>query len=76
MLSVTSLARAHGPSCNRFTVTVNHEGTTRQFSANGADLDALIAELGGAVEAQKKLVLLWLAYRRLHNRTLTGVDIA
>lgn len=75
-LSVTNITRVHGANCNHFIVTVNHEGTARQFPVNGADLDALIEELGGPREAQKKLVILWLAYRRANARTLTGVDIA
>jgi hypothetical protein len=75
-LSVTNITRAHGVNCNHFIVTVNHEGTTRQFQVNGEDLNSLIEELGGPMEAQKKLVILWLAYRRAHARTLTGIDIA
>jgi len=53
-LSVTNITRAHGVNCNHFIVTVNHEGTTRQFQVNGEDLNSLIEELGGPMEAQKK----------------------
>lgn len=65
MLSVTNIARVHGPLCKHYTVTVNE-----------ADLDAMVDSLGGAVAAKKALVILWLAYRHSMSRALTGVDIA
>jgi len=76
MLSVTNITRIHGPLCKHYTVTVNHEGVSRQFPVNEAAIDALIDSLGGPIAAQKDLVILWLAYRRAMNRALTGVDIA
>lgn len=76
MLSVTNIARVHGPLCKHFIVSVDHEGTARQIRATQDDIDALVTDLGGPIEAQKKLVLLWLAYRRFVNRPLTGVEIA
>ena len=76
MLSVTTINRVHGPLCKHYTVTVNHEGVSREFPVNESDLDALIDSLGGAIDAQKTLVILWLAYRRAMNRTMTGVNIA
>lgn len=76
MLSVTNIARVHGPLCKHYTVTVNHEGVSRQFPVNEADIDSMIDSLGAAVAAQKALVILWLAYRRSMSRALTGVDIA
>lgn len=75
-LSITSVVRMNGVQCNHVTITVNHEGTTRTFETSFPELDELITKLGGPVEAQKSLVMLWAAYRRFHSRTTTGVNIA
>jgi hypothetical protein len=75
-LSVTSIQRHNGAGCDHITVTVNHEGVTRTFDTTFAEVDALIASLGGQVAAQKSLVMLWAAYRRAHGRGVLNVEFA
>lgn len=75
-LSITSITRHNGPECDHLQVTVNHEGTTRTFDTSFDELDHLIETLGGAVQAQKTLVMLWAAYRRAHSRAVLSTVIA
>lgn len=75
-LSVTSITRVHGAQCKHFVISVDHDGKPRQFPATESELDELIELLGGPIEAQKSLVLLWLVYRRAAARALTSVVIA
>lgn len=75
-LSITSVTRANGPTCEHVIVTVNDEGATRSFDSAFSEIDRLIDELGGDVQAKRVLVLLWAGYRRRQARAVTGVDIA
>lgn len=75
-LSITAVDRHNGPTCDHLTVTVNHEGATRTFTTSFGEIDALIEGLGGPIQAQKSLTMLWAAYRRAHSRSVIGVNIA
>lgn len=76
MLRITSITRENGAACNHVVIVVDHEGISRTFKSSFAELDALVAQLGGPVEAARTLILLWAGYRRLHARTTIAVDIA
>ena len=75
-LSITSVVRENGAGCDHLTVTVDHEGVSRQFKTSFGDIDALIASLGGVIPATKTLVMLWAAYRRAESRSVVSVTIA
>lgn len=75
-LSITNIQRIHGPNCQHIIVTVDHEGTSRQFETSFPDVDVLIDQLGGPQEAMKALVMLWAAYRRRNGRAVLNVELA
>lgn len=77
MLKIISVTRERGATCNHVAIVVDHEGTNRTFNSSFGELDALIARLGGPVEAAKTLVLLWAGYRRAQaGRAIINVEIA
>ena len=75
-ISITAVQRLNGSACDHLIVTVDHEGTTRTFASSFPEIDGLVEELGGPIQAQKALVLLWAAYRRHHGRSVLNVEIA
>lgn len=75
-VSITSVQRENGPTCDHVEVTVNDEGTTRTLRTSFAEIDRMIEDLGGTQAAKRTLVLLWAAYRRSRSRAVTGVEIA
>lgn len=72
-----SISSATSPSsCNHLLVTVDQEGTQRQFRMTLAEVDTLLDSFESPAEAFKALVMLWAAYRRKFARTIVGVVIA
>jgi hypothetical protein len=67
-LSITSITRENGTTCDHIVVTVDDEGTSRTFRASFMEVDKLIDDLGGPLQAKRTLVLLWAAYRRSKGR--------
>jgi hypothetical protein len=74
-LSITSITRKNGASCNHVTVVVDDEGVSRTFHASFQEIDDLLAEQT-VVEQKKMLVFLWAKYRRAMGRTVLGVEVA
>ena len=74
-LSITGIQRVNGAQCDHLTVTVDHEGTSRQFTVSFGEIDALLADLS-AMEEARMLVLFWAAYRRKKGRAVLNVVIA
>ena len=74
-LSITSIQRENGQTCEHRVCRVDHEGVTRVIHFTLADIDALI-EREGAEEFLRQLVMRWVAYRRRQNRAFTATEIA
>jgi len=69
-LSITSIVRENGSTCDHIVAAVNDEGTSRTFRSSFMDVDKLIDDLGGPLAAKRTLVLLWAAYRRSKGRAV------
>jgi hypothetical protein len=73
-ITVTSIVRVNGPSCNHYTITVDDEGVPRTITISEAEIIAWSGD--NPAEIKKNLVASWLRYRKTFSRALVGVPIA